>query len=542
MNLQLLALWRSKRPHRLVGLALTAVCLAWPSLWLLKTVPPLWRDSDGHSQTTGRPGAATILLHGPLYSFASRAPLYAGHLFDGISGAPVRPPGDFLVRPSLSDSGVYALLLTQHAALLAAQMFLVTSISAVAWVRCAISVSLAANAVVYTFAHCVTSESLSTIGLIVLATLGLRLVRRTRKISVRDWLLLGIVLTLLMLTRQVNAVFAALLPAAFLLLALQRMIRRFSDKSDRARPQPALRERRALRRGIIAAGIGVACLIASIICIRLLCAAADISYRSKTGFTFTWRLKVLQDLPPDERDRLLGDAGARASTPDAKRLIALLGETLRNASGAPLDNIGFMNAARPVLFPPGTSSAAIKMDRALNEMAKAFLVSNPDVFGRLALNDFAELRRTTLPDLNDFLFRSTAYQFDSRKKMPDPLVLSTYRNSNADTVIALATRYAYLRWWSGLSYNAWLLVWGACLGVVLLLARFRRTDAAAVISYACALLLTGLTLLLLNCFLTEALVRFTLPMFQMLFVSLALLLGHILERIGSSRRRVPSYV
>ena len=67
------------------GIALPIFFLALPSIWLMTTVPPFWRDIDAYIQLTYPPGPSTILLHGPFYCELARLPLWIGHLATGGS-------------------------------------------------------------------------------------------------------------------------------------------------------------------------------------------------------------------------------------------------------------------------------------------------------------------------------------------------------------------------------------------------------------------------------------------------------------------------
>src|SRR6266403_3861478 len=111
--------WISARPGRLkffASFVLFAV-LVTPSIWMLSVIPPLWRDLDAYVQVTQPPGPGTILQYGPLYCFIARIPLYLGYVIDCLRAGGSLPTLPFFVHPILTDSGVFALLLSQQVAL-----------------------------------------------------------------------------------------------------------------------------------------------------------------------------------------------------------------------------------------------------------------------------------------------------------------------------------------------------------------------------------------------------------------------------------------
>src|SRR5262245_52077391 len=64
--------WITAKPRlvRFVERAVLFAILLAPSIWMLRVIPPLWRDVDAYFQVTQPPGRATILQWGPLYCFA----------------------------------------------------------------------------------------------------------------------------------------------------------------------------------------------------------------------------------------------------------------------------------------------------------------------------------------------------------------------------------------------------------------------------------------------------------------------------------------
>ena len=99
----------------------------------------------------------------------------------------------------------------------AAAFYFILSISQFFWIRLALAVVWASNALFYTFAHCTGSESLSVIFVVLLVAKGLRLIRSRREPRWIDWYLFAIVLFLCLLSRHANVWLILLLPAAFIL-------------------------------------------------------------------------------------------------------------------------------------------------------------------------------------------------------------------------------------------------------------------------------------------------------------------------------------
>ena len=497
-----------------VILAGLVILLSAPSIWFITTVPPLWRDVDAYIQTTGGVDTATVLLHGPLYTFLARLPLFLGHLLESGAGTDARSLGEFLLRPTLTDSGVFALVLVQHAALLASQFYFVVTVARAGWIRLLLAIILAANPMLYAFAHCIGSEALSAIGFVLLAAVGLRIVRAGGGATVYDWAAFGVVLVLLMLTRQINAALAGLLPLALLPLLYQRR------GSNEAVSTPALRPL------LFAIATGAACFAISVACVRLIASNAEMPYRSKIGYTFMWRLKFLQELSPTERQRVVTAAASRARSPEAKGVIEALPDAF--AHREPPDVTQFIRERRAALLPRGTPEAAARIDEAMNEMPLAFLSGSPAALVTAATEDFLAARKTSVWRVTEFLFETTTHYFKQTALMPQLAQLATYRGATPEQIMAIPKRHAYLRWWNVVTYDRLFVLWLAALATLVIVAR-TRTGAIVTASSATALLLTGLLMMLVNCFLTEPLPRYALPMFELTFLSLMLLLSQIAE-------------
>src|SRR6476659_195296 len=149
--------------------AVLFLCLLTPSIWLIATVPPLWRDSDGYYQATLNPLLATYWGHGPAYCYAAKVPLFVGEALARWDGTP-RASLQSNEVVQLTDTGVWLLIVGQHLALALGAFYFIVTISRFFLVRLVMTLIWASNVLFYTFAHCVGSETLSMISLVFLVT------------------------------------------------------------------------------------------------------------------------------------------------------------------------------------------------------------------------------------------------------------------------------------------------------------------------------------------------------------------------------------
>src|SRR2546423_645936 len=266
---------------------LQVMILAAPSVWLLLTIDPFWRDSDAYCQVTLPPGPMTILQFSPLYCFGARVPLYIGCAYEALAGRGDFPTLAFFHSPVLTDTGVFLVVALQHVLLLAAQLFLLRSITATNSTKAILAVLLALNAPFYTYTHCVGAEAVSLSATLLVIGGALRLSRR-HCIERSDWVWFGLSLVLCVLTRHINAVLALLLPALLLVQAGTETGR------ARLRKSPVRFPRRIIKRRLLLCGLSLVVAVFSLAVaqrsVRHVCHAAKIKYRSTVGSIFARRL------------------------------------------------------------------------------------------------------------------------------------------------------------------------------------------------------------------------------------------------------------
>ena len=505
--------------------------LVTPSIWMLTLIPPLWRDVDAYIQVTYPPGSATILQYSPLYCFAARFPLYLGYTIECVRAGQPLPGLGFFVHPTLTNWGVFLLLLLQHAALCSAALYLITVASGIFWVRLILAIAWSANPLFYTFAHCVGGETLSMILTLLIGATGLKIIQHSRTIPKIEWILFGLLLWLCILARHINAPLAALLPLTFIVVSICRLIGLRFARSQSVRRWNRLRWRQALRNATIAFVIGLSCIMLANASLRALCYAANVPYHSVVGFAFLGRLKFLAALPIQQRNQLLDQATKNTVSADVKNVISVLGNEC--ASGiANWDQGALIKNAQAAFFPPpGTLAEQQRVDSALNGMVRAFLWPPEKIFVRAIATDFKRSQQITIPEVVAFLFVTTRFYFSHRDLMPQCAALVTFRSKDADQTFGIFKKHSYFRHPKNLTYCVLLFLWVIGFLLLVVIAKVRKKDVYELASYATALVAVGLLIMLANCFLAVFQPRYTLPMWELTIISVASLLGAIMDAL-----------
>jgi hypothetical protein len=503
------------------GNGLLLLCLFVPSAWMIATIPPLWRDVDAYSQLTQNPRITTFWGHAPAYGYVAKIPLFLGELWERWRGMAVLAPENGV--SALTDTGVWMLIIAQHLALAASALYFIRTITRIFWIRLALAVAWASNALFYTFAHCLGSETLSLILIVLFVAKGLKLIQRRDQAHWTEWFVFAIGLWLCLLSRQVNALLILLLPAAFLLSSIQNLISSYLDADDEQRRRWRRLGTRNFQQAVIAIAVGISCVVIAGSLTQTLARKTKLHPHSRMGYTFLFRLRFLKELPPGERTSLLKRIAARASSNETRQLITLLDRM--HEEGANSSPQGFTERAIALLYPSETLVPWEKLDDRLNEMAFAFLLPPPPELRQAARTDFAAALKTTAGEIIDNLFETTGYFFEHRDQMPACAPLVTFRNSSADAISRIPAESFYFYLWRGVTPDKLFLLWFFSLLALLGIARWKRVNVTGIVAFGIASVSVGLLITATNSLLTEFLPRFVLSIWQLFVLSFSIFAG-----------------
>jgi hypothetical protein len=226
----------------------------------------------------------------------------------------------------------------------------------------------------------------------------------------------------------------------------------------------------------------------------------------------------------------LRKVAARARSAEARQVIALLEEM--RAEKADVSAGPFMQRAIR-LFGSRQWEA---LDRALNEMAFAFLLPPTSEHWQATQTDLFQALTMRPTEITNYLFATTAYCFEHEKEMPALAKLVTFRGTTPAQISSIPSQHLYFRLWQGAGYPKIFAMWVFALVAFVLLARRRRIDVEAITAFGIALAAVGLLMGATACLLHELEPRLALPMWQTLLLSLCLFLGKTADILAEPGR------
>ena len=246
---------------------------------------------------------------------------------------------------------------------------------------------------------------------------------------------------------------------------------------------------------------------------------------SRIGYTFVWRLQFLKTLPPAQRVALLEKVRDRTHSQETRQLVTLLAQ-MHEEGAAPVAST-FTQRAIPLLFPSDPVPPWERLDIALNQMALAFLLPPPPELLHAARADFTAALNMSLTEIVDLLFETTAYFFEHKDEMSACAGLVTFRDADAETINRIPSQHFYFHLWRGVTFNKALVIWLSSLLVLIVIRRGKKGKVMAISAFGIAMVVIGLLMVASACLLTESLPRYTLPMWQLLLLSLYIFAGSI---------------
>ena len=217
-----------------------------------------------------------------------------------------------------------SLIILQHVALWCGAVYLIYAIARTLLLRLLLAFFFASQPLFYGFAHCVGSEALSMIVILLLAASGVRLVLRYPDIRAHDWIIFTVLLAAASLTRHINCVLAAVLPITMIVIMIERGLRRLVP-DQKAIANANFQFSKAWKIWLISIATGLIGLFCATSITHLLCWRSHTPWRSTFGYTFLWRFNFLKSMQQPPRQALLNIVASKCRLPESHQLLEMLG-------------------------------------------------------------------------------------------------------------------------------------------------------------------------------------------------------------------------
>ncbi len=507
------------------------IILSLPSIYVLLTLPPLWRDSDGFNEVASTFAPKGIIHWLPGYCLGGRLILHAVGIAGSLLGGHGVPYLSISITP-LSDTGVYTLLAVQHLFLVFSLFYAVNTLSSHFFLRAVFAVFLALTPWIYIYANCVGSEAFSNPLVYLFSAYSWKCLK-ANELSRARALLYFAILAGAALTRQINALLASLLPLALLALTIGEIILP-GTPSSRSAGQSRFHNG---RRFLIYVAIGMCAIGTSVVVQQGLCWLSRVPFRSTFGETFEWRLSYLKTLSEPERTAIVDRISTRLGDPVITEALEALNRSL--SQGDDWTDMFLFYKIDEILVRSGFNDMQLRtwqIDLKLNRIATCVLLSMEPHYLSAVWSDLTKWPLFTQEDLAYQPFVLTDWL---QTQLPDP----RYGRLRGLASFQHEAGYYHDTWKRGPYFHLLagvpMVVMGylaVVLGALALLARSRVTLAKAGISYAVSMIVVGLLFALGNCLSTFSGSRFYLPVYSLFQMGLMLAASVGIEALIQDRR------
>src|SRR5271166_5995037 len=505
--------------------------LSLPSIYVLLTLPPLWRDSDGFNEVASTFAPKGIIHWLPGYCLGARLILLGAGIVGSLLEGHGIPYLSISITP-LNNVGIYTLIVVQHLFLVFSLLYGVNTLSSHFLLRAVFSAFLALTPWIYVYANCVGSEAFSNPLVYLILAYGWKCLR-ANEFGRERALLYFVLLVGAALTRQINTLFAFLLPLALLPTTMGELIQSGARSLCSDRQSRFYNGRRFMIFGLCAIGT-------SVLVQQGMCWLFRVPFRSTFGETFEWRLSYLNGLSDQERTKIVDQVSTRLGDPVTTEALEALNRSLNQ--GDNWTDMFLFYKIDEILVRSGLNDMQLRtwqVDLKLNRIATSVLLSAEPHFLRAVWSDFARWPLFTQMDLayppfilTDWLQTQLPYPRYGRLRG-----LASFQHE-AGYYNDVWKQIPYFHILAGIP----MLVMG-CLAVVFgsitLIARSRVPLAKEGISYAMSMIALGFLFALGNCLSTFSGARFYLPvysLFQMAMMLAASMAFKVLRTEGLARK------